>query len=208
VISVNLLPIEERPKESGFSAPPRLKVLLPFLLVAAVAFPLAGVFVVQQAKVQGLREDISQAEAERARLAPQIKAVEELTQRQAELRQRLRTLRDLVRRRGTAVQVVDELARQVPANLWLTKFEARAPGSYELEGSTFSNLVVAELMGRLEGSDLFYGVDLTETKRALIGSEPVIDFAITFKSGSTPQSLGEMELNAQLRNNGTEPGGS
>lgn len=209
MISVNLLPQEERVKERSINLTPRLQVLLPFAVAIAVAVPVAGAFVFQQTKIQALKEDIAKAEVEKARLAPQIRAVEDLTQRQNKLRQRLRTLRDLARHRSTAVQIVDELARQIPANLWLTRFETQAPGSFELEGTTFSNLVVADLMGRIENSDLFYAVDLTETRRSLLGAEPVINFAITFKSGSKPESLGEMDLNAELRRGNTnERGGS
>jgi type IV pilus assembly protein PilN len=208
VISVNLLPVEERVKESQLSVAPRFKILLPVILGAAILLPLAGISVMQRAKIQGLKEDIARAQVEKARLSREIQAVEDLVQRQAELRQRLRTLRDLVRQRATMVQVVDELARQIPPNLWLTEFSTQSPGSYSLEGSTFSNLVVADLMGRLERSDLFYDVDLSETKRNLIGSEPVIEFAITFKSGSEPEALGEMGLNAALESGGKGPGGS
>lgn len=208
MISVNLLPVEERVKESQLSLTPRFKILLPVVLGAAILLPLAGISVMQRAKIQGLKEDIARAQVEKTRLSREIQAVEGLVQRQAELRQRLRTLRDLVRQRATMVQVVDELARQIPPNLWLTKFSTQSPGSYRLEGSTFSNLVVADLMGRLERSDLFYDVDLSETKRNLIGSEPVIEFAIIFKSGSEPEALGEMGLNAALESGGKGPGGS
>lgn len=208
MISVNLLPVEERVQESQFSLTPRLKILLPVILGAAILLPLGGISVMQRAKIQGLKEDIARAEVEKTKLTREIRAVDNLVQRQGELRQRLRTLRDLVRQRAAMVQTVDELARQVPPNLWLTKFTAQSPGSFKLEGSTFSNLVVADLMGRLERSDLFYGVDLTETKRNLVGSEPVIEFAITFKSGSEPEALGEMGLNAALESSGKGPGGS
>ena len=209
MISVNLLPVEERVRESQFTVTPRFKVMLPIILGAAILIPLAGISVMQGAKIHTLNEDIGRAELEKVRLSKEIQAVEDLVRRQGEIRQRLRTLRDLVRKRSTTVQVVDELSRQIPANLWLTEFTTRAPGSYEMEGATFSNLVVADLMGRLENSDLFYGVDLTETKRKLIGSEPVIEFAISFKSGSRPEDLGEMGLNAALYSGGGKgPGGS
>jgi len=186
VISVNLLPQEERVPESRLVTAPRWKVLLPFIVGAAVLFPLGGVFLMQQARIQSLKEDISRAEVEKARLAPQVKAVQELASRQAEMRDRLRALRTLGRDRSRMVEIIDEVGLHVPENLWLTELTSTGPASFSLKGATFSNLLVADLMGRLETSDLFFGVDLAETKRDLIGAEPVIRFAITFGSGPDP----------------------
>ncbi|MBD3333928.1 MAG: hypothetical protein GF355_00245 [Candidatus Eisenbacteria bacterium] len=191
MISVNLLPVEERIPESRLGGAPRWSVLLPVILICAILIPLGGLLLMQRTKISSLREDIARTEVQKARLEPEVRAVERLVQRQRELRERLTALRNLGRNRTEMVQVVDELGRQIPANLWLTRFTTGAAGGYRLEGTSFSNLLVADLMGKLEASDLFYQVDLVETRRSLIGAEPVLDFAITFRNGRQPELTAE-----------------
>jgi type IV pilus assembly protein PilN len=191
VISVNLLPEEERILEGRFGGAPRWGVVLPIVLCCAILLPLGGMVLMQKAKIANLKEDIARAQVEKARLAPQIALVNDLVAKQRELRDRLRVLRDLGRNRTEMVRVVDELARHIPENLWLTRFIASPGGGYRLEGTTFSNLLVADLMGRLENSDLFYRVDLAESKRDLIGAEAVIDFAIIFTPNHKPEMNSE-----------------
>jgi type IV pilus assembly protein PilN len=191
VISVNLLPEEERVPEGGIISSPRWTLILGVALAAALVIPLGGLLLMQQVRISSLREDIARAEVEKSRLAPQVKMVQELVARQRELRQRIGVLQSLAKDRTRMVEMVDELARRIPANLWLTRLVTEQPGSFRLEGVTFSNLLVAELMGRLEASDLFYDVDLAESRRDLIGQESVLRFAIVFKAGVSGEALPE-----------------
>ncbi|MBU1702109.1 MAG: PilN domain-containing protein [Candidatus Eisenbacteria bacterium] len=193
MISVNLLPEEERILEGRFGGAPRWGVVLPIVLSCAILLPLGGMVLMQRTKIANLKEDIARTQVEKARLAPQVQLVQDLVSRQRELRDRLRVLRDLGRNRTEMVRVVDELARHIPENLWLTKFSLNPGGGYRLEGTTFSNLLVADLMGRLESSDLFYKVDLVESKRDLLGEEPIIKFAILFTLTDKPVPNSEGE---------------
>lgn len=178
MISVNLLPKEERSEERQLVAAPRKQFLLPLALIIAVIVPIAGLYLMQITKIQGLKSDIEVAQAESMRLKPQIEKINQLMVKREELNLRLNLVRDLNRARTLPVQLMDELSMQVPEHLWMTNME-HFGSAMTLEGVTFSNLVVADLMSRLERTDLYRDVDLTVAERIAIGGEEVIIFTLT-----------------------------
>lgn len=119
------------------------------------------------------------AEQETVRLRPQIEKINQLITKREELNLRLNLIRDLNRARTAPVHLMDELSLQVPDYLWLTKMQVSGTSSLVVEGVTFSNLVIADLMARLERTDLYTNIDLTKAERAWLGEEKVIKFAIT-----------------------------
>jgi type IV pilus assembly protein PilN len=152
---------------------------LPLLAVVAVVVPLTALYLMQLSKTQTLRNDIAVAEQESQRLRPQIERINQLMQKRQDLNLRLNLVRDLNRERTLPVQLLDELALQVPEHLWLTKLTQSGAAAIRLEGVTFSNLVVADLMSRLEATDLYTDVDLVVAKRETIGAEKVVGFSLT-----------------------------
>jgi Tfp pilus assembly protein PilN len=147
----------------------------------AVIVPLAGMTVMQRAKITSLRNDIVAAEQESRRLKPQIDKIRALQQQRADVEQRLITVQMLARDRFLPVQIMDELANQTPDHMWFTKFRHADNGSIELEGKTFSNVLVSELMSRMEEADIFQDVALTVTKRSKEGDGRLMDFVLTAK---------------------------
>ncbi|MGH7278873.1 MAG: PilN domain-containing protein, partial [Candidatus Rokuibacteriota bacterium] len=79
----------------------------------------------------------------------------------AELDLRLSVIDQLSHMRFNAVRLVDELDRAVPEYLWLTGALMTGPTSMNIEGVTFSNLIVADYMTRLERSPYFANVNMT-----------------------------------------------
>lgn len=180
MIRVNLLPIEERPAHTHPSLEmPRGDFWLPIIISVAVLVPLAGIGVMQQFKIASLRSDIVQAEIETRRLKPQIDRVRALEKERAEVNRRLLSVTDLARDRYLPVQVMDELATHTPDNLWLTRFSNKTNGELVLEGMTFSNLLVADLMTRMEEADIFDRVALTVSERKMIGDNKVVKFTLS-----------------------------
>ncbi|HTO94873.1 MAG TPA: PilN domain-containing protein, partial [Bacteroidota bacterium] len=77
---------------------------------------------------------------------------------------------------------MDKLANQVPDYLWLTRVASTGPAQVTVEGMTFSNLMIAEMMSRMEASDLFGGVALVVAERskgAAAGTQPLLSFSLT-----------------------------
>lgn len=187
MIRVNLLPLNERerksePREHKLPSLPRKGFWLTLATALAILVPLGGIALIQHVRIAGLKSDIAQAEAEAQRLKPQIERIQNLVRERAEINQRLVTVQGLARDRYLPVQVMDELASQTPDYLWFTKLSQKTSGVVELEGMTFSNLLVAELMTRLEESDIFDDVELTISERPKnVQAEKVTRFVLTSK---------------------------
>lgn len=179
MIVINLLPQEERVEERVLTAAPRARFLLPLLAGLALILPPAATFVIQTTRVQTLTREVALLEQEAQGLAPRLEMVRQLDARQAELDGRLAMIADLNRGRTLAVRLMDQLAAQVPANLWLTRFKQTSPGSVQLEGVTFSNLVVADLISSLEATSLYGGVELSVAQREPLGEVDVTRFTLT-----------------------------
>lgn len=183
MIQINLLPKEEQVREPRISMNvPRGRVLLPLVGGALVLLPLFGLHAMQVARIASLRADVAQAQAEMQRLKPQIERIESLTREREELNTRLSIVQSLTRERYAPVTIMDQLADQVPDYLWLTHVGASGGRQVTVEGLTFSNLMVAELMSRMETSELFDGVALVVAEKAKgsqPGNRPVLSFTLT-----------------------------
>ncbi len=178
MISVNLLPKEERQEERRLAAP-RVRILLPLLVGVLLIIPVGSTYLMQQNKIQSLKNDILVAQQESQRLKPQIARINQLMKKREELNLRLRLVRDLNKDRTRLVRLMDELALEIPENLWLTKFSQVGEGAVQIEGMTFSNLIVADLMFRLEETEAYEDVDLVVAERGMQGSEEVVKFTLT-----------------------------
>jgi len=83
-----------------------------------------------------------------------------------QLNQRLGVIQMLTRERFGSVALMDELSGLIPSYLWFTKIDEVRKGQVELVGHTFSNLMVAELMRRMETSDMFGDVSIISSEKA------------------------------------------
>jgi type IV pilus assembly protein PilN len=179
VINVNLLPKEERSIEPRALTPPRTKFLVPLAAAIAVLVPVGTLFVHQETRLQSLERDIQLAEQETATLRPRVARVQELEQRRDDLLRRLDLVHSLNQERTLTVRLLDELAHQVPANLWLTRMTPSGTSAMTLEGITFTPIVLSDLMRSLDESRMYRNVDLTVAERTQIGDQKVVKFTIT-----------------------------
>ena len=74
---------------------------------------------------------------------------------------------------------MDELARCVPYHLWLTGVSQDAGSRLQLEGVTYSNLVVSDLMSKLERSPMFADVELAVAERGNVTDKSVVKFQLS-----------------------------
>lgn len=185
MIRVNLLPTEERVPEPKITVQvPRAKIWVTAIAALAVLAPIAGVHLMQRVKIASIRADIQAAEVEHRRLKPQIDRINQLVAQREQLNQRLAVIQSLTRERFSTVSLMDELAALVPDYLWFTKVDEVHRGQVELVGRTFSNLMVAELMRRMEESEMFDGVAIVlseraEDRRADPDGPPILEFTIS-----------------------------
>lgn len=180
MIRVNLLPGEDR--RQGGKAAVALKagdLLVPLAVVVATTLIVAGTALSQRTRADGLTRSIAEVDAQSRVLAPQIERVNQLARERAELDLRLGIINKLQQGRTQSVRLVDELARCIPEHLWISNVTQEGGNTLRLEGTTFSNLVVSDLMSRLERSPLFANVELGVAERAVIDEHDVVKFRVS-----------------------------
>jgi len=177
MIRINLLPREERQTRRSVQLP-KIGSLMPFLVLLVVIALFGAVSVFQTLQIGRLKSDIARAEQESEKLRPQIQTIQELTQKREELQRRLNVIQDLDKTRLQRVMLVDELSKCVPEHLWLTSYEETG-NKVQIEGVTFSNLLVADFMTRLEASPLYGSVDLLVAEKGQIDQRNVVKFKVT-----------------------------
>jgi type IV pilus assembly protein PilN len=181
MIRVNLLPREEKAKRKS-AAPIDLKVgdmVMPVVIIGAAGLVIAGSMMSQRARQSGLEKSIQQVDAESRALAPQIARVNQLAQERAELDLRMGIITKLEKGRTQSVRLMDELARCVPDHLWLTGVSQDAGNHLQLEGVTYSNLVVSDFMSRIERSPMFSNVELAVAERGQVTDKSVVKFQVS-----------------------------
>ncbi len=190
MIRINLLPKEERVTARRV-AMPKIGAMVPVAAVAVVLAVVGVTAALEHAKVGSLRNDVAQLQDEVRAIQPQVDRVKKLTAQREELHQRLDVIRQLDDGRFFSVRIMDNLSREIPKYVWLVQMNQNGQSSVSMSGVTFSNLIVAELMKRLEASAMFANVDLVETKRGLIEEREVITFNVTadLSPDDTPSDL-------------------
>lgn len=178
MIRINLLPREDRQVRRSFQLP-KVGAIMPVLVLLLVAALFTAFSVVQAMQVGRLKADIARAEREMETLRPQIQMIQELTQKREELTRRLNVITELDKTRLWRVRLVDELSKCIPQHLWLVSYQETGPLQVEVEGVTFSNLLVADFMSRMEASPLYGSVDLIVAEKGTIDTRSVVKFKIT-----------------------------
>lgn len=178
MIRINLLPKEERVSTRRIAVP-KLGTMAPVAVLAAVVAIVGATAALEQAKVSTLDRDVTELREEVRAIQPQVDRVKRLTAQREELERRLDVIRQLDEGRFLSVRVMDDASRQVPSYLWITALTQQGASRISLTGVTFSNLIVADFMMRLERSPMFADVDLTTTYRGEIDEREVVEFSVT-----------------------------
>lgn len=179
MIVINLLPQEERVEERVLTARPRVKFLLPLAAIVALIVPPVATTLLQTTRIDALTRDLALVDQEAQSLQPRLEMIRQIQATRAQLAGQLDVIRGLNRDRTLPVRLMDQLAAQIPANLWLTRVRQVGASGVELDGVTFSNLVVADLMNRLEETSLYENVSLTVASREQLGEAHVTKFTLT-----------------------------
>jgi Tfp pilus assembly protein PilN len=179
MIRINLLPKEEKAQRRAAVKLQPGDLVVPVAIVAAAALIILGTTLSQGARIGSLRHSIAEIDSQSRALAPQIEKVNRLAQERAELDLRLGIISKLEKGRTQSVRLMDELARCVPDHLWLSLAQQDAGTQLQLEGVTYSNLVVSDFMSRLERSPLFANVELGVAERGQVSSKDVVKFRLT-----------------------------
>ena len=179
MIRINLLPREEKGHRRAAIEFKAGELVIPLAVLIASILVIAGTALSQHSRVSSLEHSIADIDAQSRALAPQIERVNRLAQERAELDLRLGIINKLEKGRTQSVRIMDELARCVPDHLWMTLAQQEAGSQLNLEGVTYSNLVVSDFMSRLERSPMFANVELGVAETGQISDRDVVRFRIT-----------------------------
>jgi Tfp pilus assembly protein PilN len=179
MIRINLLPGEERRQRKAAVALKAGDLVVPLAVLVAAALIVAGTALSQRTRADGLKHSIAEVDAQSRVLAPQIERVKRLAQERAELDLRLGIIGKLQKGRTQSVRLMDEVARCIPEHMWITVVNQEGASTLHVEGTTFSNLVVSDLMSRLEKSPLFANVELGVAERGTIDDRDVVRFRVS-----------------------------
>lgn len=178
MIRVNLLPKEERIAAPRLSLP-NVNSMVPVAIVGGLILVIGITAVLERAKVSSLNRDVVDLREEVRSIQPQVDRVRRLTAQREDLERRLDIIRSLDQGRFLSVRVLDNISREVPRYCWLTSVQQLGLGGVTISGITFSNLIVADFMMRLERSEMFANIDLAQTNKGQIDSREVMEFSIT-----------------------------
>ncbi len=183
MIRINLLPITERVRPKVVL--PSIASVAPFFVLCALVGILAAVSTLQSVRLRHLQGEITALKAEAIELGPLIQRIDQLTRERELTLKRLAVIENLDQDRLARVRLTDELARRLPDYLWLNGFSEQN-GSIVLNGVTFSNLLVAELIRSLERSVQYEQVDLVVAQRGTIDNRDVVNFTISARRQTAP----------------------
>ncbi len=177
MIRINLLPREDVPVQRSLKLP-ELGTFAPLVLVVVAVGAMAVMGLYQNQKAASLRETIALEEAESRRLAPEIAKIKRLDEQRSSLNQRLEVISTLDRDRYFRIHLLDEINRALPDHVWLERCEDEGGDIYALEGVTFSNFQVSDLMRNLDRSPWFDQVTLQVAEKGTIEEVDVVKFKI------------------------------
>lgn len=159
MIRINLLPHREEKRKSlrqQFYALTGLIAVLAGLIVVLVHGVIAGYIGQQEGKNEFLKKEI-------AILDKDIDEIKRLKEQTNALLSRKGVIESLQGSRAETVQLFNELARQVPAGIYLKSLK-QAGNNISISGIAQSNARVSTLMRNLEASPLMERPDLVEIK--------------------------------------------
>jgi Tfp pilus assembly protein PilN len=179
MIRINLLPPEDRPASRRVSLP-NTSVLLPVALFVMLAAPIGVSMLHQSKKLSGLQHAVAEAKEESIRLKPQIDRIHQLNKQTQELNHRINVVAELDTKSTYVVEILDAISDVMPKHMWLTRIEEdeKRAGTMIVEGVTFTNLAVADLMVRLEKTGYFDDVLLVIIEDESIDGREALRFEV------------------------------
>lgn len=183
MIRINLLPSEERKRKRTISLPSISGGAVVWITVAFVVYmgALFGIWALQGRTIADYEGKIKEAKEESARLAPQLAKIRKLTAEREEVNKRLNVIASLDKDRYLRVRTLNDLSLDLPANCWYTGLTEQGGTRITLEGVTFSNYIIADLMNNLEKSDRFEDVALVIAEEGNIDDIKVLKFTLNSK---------------------------
>lgn len=186
MIRINLLPVRQTRKIEALRREVALAGILGAAIIGGCLFVWAGLGI----RLSAVNADNTRLEAEIAKLAEDVKKVDEMEKFKSELEKKLSVIANLRARKSGPAHVLDELALAAPEKLQLTRVTEDS-GAITILGTAVSNEIISQFLRALEASAYFEQVYLQN-----------IEAAESNKNNSTASSVvvKEFSLTAKLAN--------
>lgn len=160
MIRINLLPVREISAEFGR----RQELIVAGVCLALSLVVVAGLYLVQFRTVSRLEADLASLTQEITTLNTKAKGVGDIEKKVMELREKLKVIEDLNKKKTGPVHVMESLSSALPARLWLTQFRETS-GNVTMDGLAIDNQTIADFLKALARSPYFQDVELIETSQ-------------------------------------------
>jgi type IV pilus assembly protein PilN len=194
MIRIDLLPKEDRRRKAALAPKPRaprarrpaagarLPVGIDAVIVIIILVIALGAMYLfytnQKREIARLEDEITAMQAELQRLQEAVRLVRELEEKERTIKVKLDIIGKLNKDRFLRAHLVDELSRVLPENTWLTAITEKNR-ALTIEGLSFSNFIVADLMRKAEESPYFDNVDLTVLNQEKASGYDVMKYKLT-----------------------------
>jgi len=131
-----------------------------------------------ESKIDSQKNRNKYLQSEISQLDKQIEEIRKLEKQKEELLNRMQVVQSLQQSRPLVVRLFDELVRQIPTGVYLSKFE-RKNKTLKLNGVSESTPRIAAFMRNIEKSQWLTNPDVSGFKAATKGSIPTTVFDMT-----------------------------
>jgi len=160
MIRINLLSAREIKAEIGR----RQDLTIAALALGVTLGLILIVLFYQLYRTTALGRELSSTRQEIAAMEAEAREVTELQKKVGDLKQKVKVIEDLRKKKVGPVRVMESLSGATPPRLWLTEFKENA-GNLSMNGIAVDNQTVADFLKALSGSEYFKNVELVETSQ-------------------------------------------
>jgi type IV pilus assembly protein PilN len=180
MIRINLLPHDERSSRRKISLPTISGGAVLWVTLGLLVYggAVAGIWTLQSRTIKDYETKIQALNEESERLAPQLAKIRKLQKEREEVNRRLAVIASLDKDRYMRVRMMNDLCVNLPANCWLTNVGESGGAKVSMEGVTFSNFIIADLMTSLTDSKRFKEVALVKAEEGTIEDVRVVQFSL------------------------------
>jgi type IV pilus assembly protein PilN len=185
MIRINLLSVD-KPAAATAASGPKLSFnigekagpLAAVLILAGAAGYVALDYLSVQQQHRSLVKELDAARAEKARLQPILKEVEQFDAQKKDLQMRVNLIEELRQNQVGPVHMLDQISRSLPDRLWLVEMK-QTGNDVTLDGKTSTLSSLADFVANLEASGYFARpVEITNSEEEKKGDTDLIKFTV------------------------------
>jgi type IV pilus assembly protein PilN len=181
MIRINLLAVEReaKKKKATFQAGQKVAVACGLILVLTGGV-IGWRYWVLTRESADLDREISEKQAQAARLHSIIQQVQQFEQQKGQLQQRVQLIEQLRKSQKGPVHMLDQVSRSLPTMMWLTSLK-QADEAITIDGKSTTQTGVSDFVGNLESSGYFRkSIDIvnTTTDPPTQGTPEIVKFTL------------------------------